>query len=151
MALYDQNQNANPTPWYAPQPQPQYRPYPNTAVPTMSTQPQTPVNQFVWVNGPGTVDMWPVAAGSEMTFIDNENMVLYVKRVDEFNHPLKVRRFKLTEITDEMDVKPVAQIQAPQIDMDKIHEFINTEVQKQVNDRLQALFGNVNSTEESHA
>lgn len=126
MALYDQNQVGG-TPWYGTQ---QYN------QPTRSYNASSPINQFVWVNGPGMVDMYPVAAGSEMTFIDNENMLLYVKRVDEYNHPLKIRKFKLTELTDEITVKE----EKPAINVDELKSFIQTEIEKTVNTKIGSMF-----------
>lgn len=135
MAIYDQMQQTGNNPWYAPQPG--YQPQAAYQVPTVKPRlPTTPtgVSEFVWVNNPGTVDMWPVSAGSEMTFIDNENMILYVKRVDEYNHPLKVRRFKLTEVTDEEEVKTSSP--TPQVNYDDLKGYITTEVNKAVSSRL---------------
>lgn len=126
MALYDQTQVGG-TPWYGAQ---QYN------QPTRSYNTSTPINQFVWVNGPGMVDMYPVAAGSEMTFIDNENMILYVKRVDEYNHPLKVRKFRMTELLDEATVKD----EKPTFNMDELKAFIQSEVDKTVNTRIGSMF-----------
>lgn len=145
MALYDQNQPTTGTPWYAPQ---------NTAVgsfprPTV-TPPATQVNQFAWVNNPGVVDMWPMAPGSEMTFIDGEHMMVYVKRVDEYNHPLKVRKFKLTEILDE---EPATNPTPPQpaIDMEELKRFLSSEVDRAVGDRINRAFGYANNAEVANA
>ena len=80
--------------------------------------------------------MYPVAAGSEMTFIDNENMLIYVKRVDEYNHPLKIRKFKLTELTDEITVKE----EKPAINVDELKSFIQTEIEKTVNTKIGSMF-----------
>lgn len=130
MALYDQGTQGNQTPWYAPQQQIQ-----NGRV----NQPV--LNQFVWVNNQGTVDMWPVAAGSEMTFIDNENMMLYVKRVDEFGHPFRTRRFKLTEMLE--DTKP--EDKTPAVNMDELKRYLNAEVDKVVAAKLQGVFSKEDS------
>ncbi len=148
MALYDQNQTNTGTPWYAPQ---------NSAVPRPAVTPQpipqtmTQVNQFAWVNNPGVVDMWPMAPGSEMTFIDGEHMMVYVKRVDEYNHPLKVRKFKLTEILDE---EPATNPTPPQpaIDMEELKRFLSSEVDRAVGDRINRAFGyaQMNNTEVSN-
>lgn len=141
MALYDQV-NGTGTPWYAPQ---------GTAISTTPAtvyrQPQTQpiLNQFVWVNNPGTVEMWPVAAGSEMTFIDNENMLLYVKRVDEYNHPLKTRKFKLVELSDEEKTKPEEAKSA--MDMVELKAFLSEEIDKALNVRLKGLFNQANEGE----
>ena len=142
MALYDQNQPTTGTPRYAQQ---------KTVVgsfprPTV-TPPATQVNQFAWVNNPGVVDMWPMAPGSEMTFIDGEHMMVYVKRVDEYNHPLKVRKFKLTEILDE---EPATNPTPPQpaIDMEELKRFLSSEVDRAVGDRINRAFGYTNTTAE---
>lgn len=130
MSIYDQtNQNGVGTPWYAPQQ--------TSATPRYQQPTQQGINQFVWVNGPGTVDMWPVAAGSEMTFIDNENMLLYVKRVDEFGHPFRVRKFKMTEIKDENEV---ARASDTSIDMEELKTFLTKEIDKVVNAKLKDMF-----------
>lgn len=125
MALYDQNNgNGTGTPWYAPQ---------RTPVPQTS---QT-INQFIWVNGQGTVDMWPVAAGSEMTFIDNEHMMLYVKRVDEFGHPFRTRMSKLTELPEKAaEEKP----SEPQVNMEELKSFLSAEIDKAVSAKLKDMF-----------
>lgn len=130
MALYDQNQmtGASPATWYNGQ-QPMAL---GTALPTQQTP---PLNQFVWINSPGTVDMWPVAAGSEMTFIDGENMMLYVKRVDEYNHPLKVRKFKMVEITEEPEIKA-----APSVELSDLDDRIARAVERAVSEKLSGLF-----------
>ena len=141
MSLYDpvsqQTVGNGVNPWYAPQTQTNY---PNAvAKPTyaQNTQPQnSAVSQFVWVNGPGVVDMWPVAARSEMTFIDNEAMMLYVKRVDEYNHPLKTRRFKLVEVLDE----PEKKAEAPSINYEELKNFISEEVGKAVSIKTNNMF-----------
>lgn len=128
MSIYDQN-NTSATPWYGPQPQQSYY--------KPSTVPQQTINQFVWVNGQGTVDMWPVAAGSEMTFIDNEHMMLYVKRVDEFGHPFKTRIFKLTELPEKAAEEKPAE---PQVNMDELKNFLSTEIDKAVSTKLKDMF-----------
>lgn len=140
MPIYDQNQT-NITPWYGqtntytPVNQPrQPQAGATSAVPHYTTN----LNQFVWVNGPGMVDMWPVAAGSEMTFIDNEAMMLYVKRVDEYNHPLKTRRFKLTEMTDETE--SVNSAPAPTVDVDGLKQYLNNEIDKRISDKMSTIF-----------
>ena len=133
MALYDQNgQNGTGTPWYAQQ-QPNYFKS-NTAV---ATVPQATVNQFIWVNGQGTVDMWPVAAGSEMTFIDNEHMMLYVKRVDEFGHPFRTRVFKLTELPEKETAEKPSE---PQVNMEELKTFLASEIDKTVSSKLKEMF-----------
>lgn len=128
MSIYDQNvQNTTGTPWYAPT---------NSGIKYPSPTNQQMLNQFVWVNGQGTVDMWPVAAGSEMTFIDNENMMLYVKRVDEFGHPFRTRKFKLTEIKDDSaPTKP-----EPAVNMDELKTLIASEIDKAVSAKLKEMF-----------
>lgn len=149
MALYDQNQPTTGTPWYAPQ---------NTAVPRPPFNPPvaqanpsaTQVNQFAWVNNPSVVDMWPMAPGSEMTFIDGEHMMVYVKRVDEYNHPLKVRKFKLTEIMDE-EVAANPTPPQPAIDMEELKRFLSSEVDRAVGDRINRAFGYANNVEVANA
>lgn len=139
MGLYDQNQNGTGTPWYGQQPQTQ-TPLPSyykSQTPVPTPQPNQ-LNQFIWINNPGVVDMWPLAAGSEMTFIDNEKMTLYVKRVDEYNHPLKTRKFKLVEITDEPNTD--AQAQTPQVNLDELKNFISSEIDKSVSSKFQTMF-----------
>lgn len=132
MALYDQNsQNGTGTPWYAPQ-----QPYYNKASTAVPSIPQT-VNQFIWVNGPGTVDMWPVAAGSEMTFIDNEHMVLYVKRVDEFGHPFRTKIFKLTEMPEKAETGAPAE---PQVNMEELKTYLTAEIDKAVSSKIKEMF-----------
>ncbi len=129
MALYDQN-NGNgtgTTPWYGQQTAPRYQ--------TPVTQPT--LNQFVWVNGQGTVDMWPVAAGSEMTFIDNEHMMLYVKRVDEFGHPFRTRMFKLTELPEKAAEEKPAE---PQVNMEELKIFLSAEIDKAVSAKFKDMF-----------
>lgn len=133
MALYDQNiQNGAGTPWYGPQQTPNYY-KPSTTVPSV---PQT-VNQFIWVNGQGTVDMWPVAAGSEMTFIDNEHMMLYVKRVDEFGHPFRTRVFKLTELPEKETAEKPSE---PQVNMEELKNFLSAEIDKAVSTKFKDMF-----------
>lgn len=126
MSIYDPNQayTANNNAWYSPK---------SSAVPAVL---QT-INQFVWVNGEGTVDMWPVAAGSEMTFIDNEHMLLYVKRVDEFGHPFRTRKFKLTEIMEETKEVKAAE---PAINMEELKAFLSSEIDKTVSNKLKDMF-----------
>lgn len=130
MSIYDQN-NTSATPWYGAQQQPYYKT--STA---MATVPNT-INQFVWVNGQGTVDMWPVAAGSEMTFIDNEHMMLYVKRVDEFGHPFKTRVFKLTEIPEKIEAEKPSE---PAVNMEELKSFLSAEIDKAVSTKLKDMF-----------
>ena len=120
MAVYDQNQ-VNTNPWYGQQPQPQ----------------RSPLNQFVWINNPSTVDMWPVAPGNEMTFIDSEGMMLYVKRVDEYNHPLRTRKFKLTEILEEPEK---VEHKSSDINMEELKSFISNEIDKSVTKRMSNMF-----------
>ena len=128
MGLYDQNNQSAPAPWYAPQLQ-QTQPKYNTNQPA--------INQFIWVTSPSTVEMWPVAAGSEMTFIDNENMKLYVKRVDEFGHPFKTRLFDLIERTGETDQEKSA---SPAVNMDELKAYLSGEVDKAVSAKLKDMF-----------
>ena len=125
MALYDQTNQASKHPWYAP----------TSYTSTPAHNPQA-LNQFVWVNNSGTVDMWPVAARSEMTFIDNENMILYVKRVDEFGHPFRTRKFKLSEITEDV----VKEAYTPAISMEEINKVIADEVDKAVSAKIKEMF-----------
>lgn len=140
MALYDQQNNQ--TPWYGQQPAyAQTRPM--TQVPNAQTYAQQPaqqasqISQFAFITNPGVVDMWPVAPGSEMTFINLETMTMYVKRVDEYNHPLKVRIFKLNEVTDE-PAKPLEQ--TPQVNMDELKSYLSSEIDRVVSDRFQSMF-----------
>ena len=147
MALYDQNQIGQ-TPWYAPQNQYSQTNPARVQTSAIPNQIPSPINQFVWVNGPGTVDMWPVQAGSEMTFIDNENMCLYVKRVDEYNHPLKVRKFKLTEITDN---EVMANPPQPAINMEELKAFLSSEVDRAVSSRFFNMFGGAPKGEVANA
>lgn len=135
MAIYDQNiQNGTGAPWYAPQQTPQNYYKPTSAVPG---QPPQSINQFIWVNGQGTVDMWPVAAGSEMTFIDNENMMLYVKRVDEFGHPFRTRMFKLTELPEKNETEKTPE---PAVNMEELKSFLSAEIDKAVSAKLKDMF-----------
>lgn len=96
---------------------------------------QTNLSQFAWINNPGVVDMWPMAAGSEMTFIDPEHLRLYVRRVDEWNHPVKTRVFSLNEITDAPE-KP----SAPAINMEELKNFLSTEVDRAVSNKMSNMF-----------
>lgn len=123
MALYDQS-GLN-QPWYAP------------ASPRTGVNNQQLINQFVWVNNQGTVDMWPVAAGSEMTFIDGEHMLMYVKRVDDFGHPFKTRVFKITE---EVDKPEVVESKQSEVNMDEIKTMIDAEVARAVSEKLKEMF-----------
>lgn len=134
MSIYNQSNTSSTstTPWYGTQPQQSYY-KPSTAVPSI---PQT-VNQFIWVNGQGTVDMWPVAAGSEMTFIDNEHMMLYVKRVDEFGHPFRTRIFKLTEIPEKIETEKPSE---PAVNMEELKSFLSTEIDKTISAKLKEMF-----------
>ena len=102
---------------------------------------QTNLSQFAWINNPGVVDMWPMAAGSEMTFIDPEHLRLYVRRVDEWNHPVKTRVFALNEITDAPE-KPAA----PAINMEELKNFLSTEVDRAVNNKMSNVFGGFSSS-----
>ena len=102
---------------------------------------QTNLSQFAWINNPGVVDMWPMAAGSEMTFIDPEHLRLYVRRVDEWNHPVKTRVFALNEITDAPE-KPAA----PAINMEELKNFLSTEVDRAVSNKMSNVFGGFSSS-----
>lgn len=139
MGLYDQTYNQQQTPWYGNQSQ--YTTPIRAQLQTQTQQPYTQqsasqISQFAWITNPGVVDMWPVAPGSEMTFINLENMMVYVKRVDEYNHPLKVKRFKLTEV---MDDKQAPQ-SAPQINMEELKAYLSSEIDKTVSSRLSNMF-----------
>lgn len=146
MALYDQN-TYNGANWYgtAPTTTPTTNVNPGMYSPAPTRMNATPnynqqmnnggVSQFVWITNPGVVDMWPVAAGSEMTFIDNEGMMLYVKRVDEYNHPLKTRKFKLTEIMDEGTEPAKASF-----NMDELKQYIANEIDRGVTNRMNNMF-----------
>lgn len=135
----DNNQTYATNPWYAPQ---------QTTNPAYVAKPQSQnqVSQFVWITNPGVVDMWPINPGCEMTFIDSENMMIYVKRVDEYNHPLKTKKFKMTEIIDE-ETKPNV---VSQINMDELKSFISGEIERAVSNKMSNMFSFKSAEEGEH-
>lgn len=117
-------------------------PWQNNAIQTPAqTNSGANLSQFAWINNPGVVDMWPMAAGSEMTFIDPEHRKLYVRRVDEWNHPVKTRVFDLIEVTNE-PVKP----QEHQINMDELKTYLSGEIDRAVNNKMSNMFSGFNAS-----
>lgn len=133
MPIYDQNQVNNTTPWYAPS---QPKAPTQTAHPQNAPVASTAISQFAWITNPGVIDMWPMAPGSEMTFINNDTMKLYIKRVDEYGHPFKTRRFSLVEEFDE------ATDPAPKesIDLNELKQFMSSEIEKAVSNKMSNMF-----------
>lgn len=135
MGPYDQN-NGGVNTWYGPQN--------TTTVPAPALTVYNPtiqnggISQFMWITNPGIVDMYPVAAGGEMIFIDGENMIVYQKRVDQYGHPMKIRKWQMNEVVDETteEAKP----QAPAINYDELKDFIRSEIDRGVSAKMSSMF-----------
>ena len=98
----------NPYGGYAPQPM-----IPQAQQPVMPQQPQQPQN-IVRVQGEEAAKAWLVAPGCSVPMLDIEAPYLYIKSVGMDGVPFPLRRFRVTEETEQQK----AQFQA---DNDTIH------------------------------
>ena len=87
---------------------------------------------IVWVQGKAGAEAYPVAPGNKIMLMDSNDPILYVKSADTSGKPMPLVIYDLVERKESVEqVKPVEPI-IPEIDYDKIKDFIADEVATQM-------------------
>ena len=87
---------------------------------------------IIWVQGKAGAEAYPIAPGNKLMLMDSNEPIVYVKSADVTGKPMPLLVYDLVERKEETTAPVQAPVEIPEIDYDKIREFISTEVANQM-------------------
>ena len=85
---------------------PMYSPY-NPYAQMTPVQPQN--NGIIWIQGESAAKSYPVQPGTSVLLMDMDDDVFYIRSSDNSGMPQKLRKFRYTEMTEEVVVPKPSQ------------------------------------------
>lgn len=94
--------------------------------------PQQGNGSIIWVQGKAGAEAYPIAPGNKLMLMDSNEPIVYVKSADVTGKPMPLIVYDLVERKEVNEQPAPMPVEVPEIDYDKIREFVSSEVANQM-------------------